>query len=154
MTVQKHRTGRIEAVRYADEVLKRRSSGESLAWIYSDLAERKDVAVSYSAFTRWVKKLELGKLQVAGQTRQSHNCADPDSSITGRAIGEAHTDVPSAHTGGKAKRYGRVTGSQEHPYGGSQQPMHQHPKHARLGVPILPAPNSDPDCDALFGSEE
>ena len=82
MTVQKHRTGRIEAVRYADEVLKRRSSGESLAWIYSDLAERKDVAVSYSAFTRWVKKLELGKLQVTGQTRQSRNCADPDSSST------------------------------------------------------------------------
>lgn len=141
MPSKKHRTGRIEAVRYAGEVSKRRSAGESLAWIYSDLAERGDVAVSYSAFTRWVKKLELGMLQRMGQPQHSSDFIEPRPSNAGRA-------------GGEAIRDSGPTESQDQVSGGSHQPARQHPKHARLGVPILPAPNSDPDCDALFGREE
>lgn len=154
MAAQRHRTGRIEAVRYADEVLKRRSEGESLAWIYSDLAERGDVAVSYSAFTRWVKKLELGKLQLPGKLPLGINSFEPVSPIANRAFGEAPAPMSPAGSGGETKRNPSPTGSQEPARGGSRHPVQQHPRHARLGVPILPAPNSDPDCDALFGSEE
>lgn len=154
MTAQKHRTGRIEAVRYADEVLERRSAGESLAWIYSDLAERRAVAVSYSAFTRWVKKLELGKLQSTNQPRVRRNSVEPDSSDADRTMGGVNAPVSSAESGGETTHDARPAGLQSPASGGPRRPVQQHPKHARLGVPILPAPNSDPDCDALFGSEE
>lgn len=68
MTTRNRRKGRIEALQYVDEVIRRRGAGESLSWIYGDLVERGEVTVSYSSFARWIQKTDSGKLLTQTQT--------------------------------------------------------------------------------------
>lgn len=53
---------RIQVLKCADEILKRRAQGESFTDIHSDLQDRAEVDVSLRVFTLWVGRLEDGTL--------------------------------------------------------------------------------------------
>ena len=132
---------RIQVLRCADEILKRRTQGESVTDIHGDLQDRAEIDVRLRVFTLWVGRLEDGELLTAS----------PSASASA-------TDRPTyGKRGGVSARNDqrRINGQQPDCPSESDPPSPtQEPKVARLGVPILPAPSSEPDCAALFGEKE
>jgi len=67
MNIRKHRKGRIEAIKCANEIVQRRAAGESLVLIFDDLIRRGDITIGYSSFARWVQKINAGELTPIGR---------------------------------------------------------------------------------------
>lgn len=126
---------RIQVLRCADEILKRRAQGESLTDIHSDLQDRAEIDIRLRAFTLWVGRLEDGALLSAAPTGELTRVTNTP---------EQRRDVQRRS----------VTQRSDRSSGANTPRPPQEPKTARLGVPILPAPNSEPDCEALFGEKE
>ena len=126
---------RIQVLRCADEILKRRSEGESFTDIHVDLLERAEIDVRLRVFTLWVRRLEFGALvNVAPTDERTRVNKDRGDTRNAKRRSSIQQSVHSSDS------------HQPHPS--------QEPRIARLGVPILPAPNSEPDCEALFGEKE
>ena len=126
---------RIQVLRCADEILKRRAQGESFTDIHVDLLERAEIDIRLRVFTLWVSRLEVDDLSNALPT--------DDLTRVNKNRGDARD----------AKRRPAIQQSVRTSESNPPQPS-QEPRIARLGVPILPAPNSEPDCEALFGDKE
>jgi len=126
---------RIQVLRCADEILKRRAQGESLTDIHGDLQERAEIDIRLRAFSLWVGRLEDGALLSAVPT------------------GEL-TRVNNNREQRQDAQHRSVTQRSDRSSGPNDPRSPQEPKPARLGVPILPAPSSEPDCEALFGEKE
>lgn len=123
---------RIQVLRCADEILKRRSEGESFTDIHVDLLERAEIDIRLRVFTLWVNRMEDAGLPPRNDlTRGNSDCARLQDALprSGVRSSERSPEPKSARSS-------------------------QEPRIARLGVPILPAPNSEPDCEALFGKKE
>lgn len=123
---------RIQVLRCADEILKRRAQGESFTDIHVDLLERAEIDIRLRVFTLWVSRMEEGGLSPLDDLTRGNN----DS-----------VRLKDAHRRSGVRQSERS--SEPKPARPSQEP-----RTARLGVSILPAPNSEPDCEALFGEKE
>ena len=132
---------RIQVLRCADEILKRRVQGESVTDIHGDLHDRAEIDVRLRVFTLWVSRLEDGALL---------NAAPNASAAATEGLKQG------SNGGGLARDAQRRTNGQrsDRPSESNPPQSTQEPKIARLGVPILPAPSSEPDCEALFGEKE
>lgn len=128
-------TARAEFVAVAFDVVQQRRAGRSVVAIHTDLSDRSKITMPYRTFVRWLKRMEQGTLGF------------PDV-----PIGAMHKHVAASRDQGALEQSGLK--SKAMPQGGPTQPPQRQPESARLGVPILPAPNSEPDCHALFGDEE
>jgi len=128
-------TARAEFVAVASDVVQQRRAGRSVVAIHTDLSDRSKITMPYRTFVRWLKRMELGALGLPG--------------IPSR---EMHQHVTANRGPGIRDQSG--PGSQAMAWDNPIQSPQRQPKSARLGVPILPAPNSEPDCNALFGDEE
>lgn len=128
-------TARAEFVAVAFDVVQQRRAGRSVIAIHTDLSDRSKITMPYRTFVRWLKRMEQGTLGL------------PDV-----PSGAMHKHVAASR--GQGVRDQSAPGSQAMALESSIQSPRRQPISARLGVPILPAPNSEPDCHALFGDEE
>ena len=133
--IRRHSTkprARIQVLRCADEILKRRSEGESFTDIHVDLLERAEIDIRLRVFTLWVSRMEEGGLPpLDNLTRGNNDCAHLQDAQRRPGVRQSERSSES-----KSAR------------------SSEEPRIARLGVPILPAPNSEPDCEALFGEKK
>lgn len=135
---------RIQVLRCAEEILKRRAQGESFTCIHGDLVERTEIDISLRAFTLWVGRLEGGAL---------FNAALRTPATQTVPTGEAARGNHDRSHGRDAQRRSAIQRNDRSSESNAPNTPRE-PKFARLGVPILPAPNSEPDCEALFGEKE
>ena len=125
MKFRNRRRGRIEAIKYADEVVRRRGIGESLSWIYSDLFERGEVTVSYSSFARWISRVDSGDLR-RGQSAISNEGRE----IVGSSAISRDSPEHTTSTNGRGDTDG--------------------PAHGIVGVPRPARFNTTPNPDELY----
>jgi len=103
--------------------------------------------VRLRVFTLWVGRLEDGALLIAA----------PSASVAPRAAATPTDELTRRNndrSNGRDAQRRSVMQRPDHPAESNPPPPTQEPRTARLGVPILPAPNSEPDCEALFGEKE
>ena len=131
MTTRNRRKGRIEALQYAEEVIRRRGAGESLSWIYGDLVERGEVTVSYSSFARWVQKTDSGELRTPTRMNAPSALDTSTASPTGSQSGQKRSHDSTAPV---------VKDRSER----------RAPAHGIVGVPRSGPINTTPNPDELY----
>ncbi len=123
MGTPKRYSARAEAVRCADEALRRLRAGETFSAIHADLSERREITMALRTFMQWMRRLETNSPYVP----LSAPASNPESPKADAWLSRRDQPQPAS--------------SPRRPGG---------PRHAIAGVPRPVAPTSEPNPEDLF----
>ena len=150
----KRYSARAEAVRCSDETISRMRAGETLSAIHDDLTERREITMALRTFMQWMRRLENDSpyvpLSKSASTSKMH---ERSSEHTNSHHSGSHSVVSGDC--GRSKSATRLQDSAS-TAGGSTRDGNEtkEPKRIRMGTPIPPPLNTEPDNVALFGEDQ
>ena len=148
----KRYSARAEAVRCADEAIRRIRAGETISAIHDDLTERREITMALRTFMQWMRRLEndspyvpLSESTSTSQNRKEHAEQSKSHRLTNR---------PAENRNGERSKPSTQLRDQPSTAGGAAREVTTEPKRIRMGTPIPSPLNTEPDNVALFGEDQ